>query len=463
MKAYPKKTRFAVWGFGVTGRSLAEALAKRGHTVTVIEDRPESDFEDHADLIKKLKKSGVKFRFGNSADIIDLVGGKIDVLAPSPGIHIPFDLIEACDRARVQIAGEIEIAARMLQGKFIAVTGTDGKTTTTSLIHHILSSVGLTSHIAGNIGTPLADLWGQTRTDHWIVVEVSSSQLETVRLFRPHIAVLLNIAEDHLERHGDMRTYVRIKGRIFDRQRPQDHAIVNFDDPNCLQAYGQARSSLDGISLAGPVPHGAWRENGNLMVDTQKGPKKVVAPDEISLQCEHNQLNALASILASSLVGCPIDEIAAALKTFKPLPHRIERIGEIDDVLWVNDSKATNVHSAISAIKCFEQPIVLLLGGHEKNLDLTDMIPYIKSRVRHVVLLGDTRNRFRKILRESGYTNFTVRKTLQEACLVAQGVAEAGDVVLLSPASSSFDQFKDYVERGDTFRKWVEKKLERQD
>jgi len=463
MKAYPKKTSFAVWGFGITGRSLAEALARRGHPVIVIEDRAESAFRDHADLIKRLKKHGVKFNFGGVDDIPRFVKGKVDVLSPSPGIRITEDLIEACDRARVQIAGEIEIAARMLQGKFIAVTGTDGKTTTTSLIHHILKSVGFTAHIAGNIGSPLADLWGETRSDHWIVVEVSSYQLETVRLFRPHVAVLLNIAEDHLERHCDMRTYIRMKGRIFERQRSQDYAVLNLDDPNCIQAYGQARSKLAGISLAGPVPNGAWREEGNFRVDTKNGPKKVAPVDEISLQCEHNQLNALASILACSIVGCPINEIAEALTTFNPLPHRIEKIGKLDDVLWVNDSKATNVHSTISAIRCFESPIVLLLGGYEKNLDLTEMIPHIKQQARHVVLLGDTRNRFRKLLREAGYTNFTVRKTLQEACLVAQGIAQPGDVVLLSPASSSFDQFKDYIERGETFRKWVEKRLEKQD
>ncbi len=461
MKAYPKKTRFVVWGYGVTGRALAEALSKRGYPVQVIEDRQESRFGDFKDDIKRLKQSGVKFHFGGVEDLAEFVAKEADVLAPSPGIRIPLDILDHCEKSKVQIAGEIEIAARLVQGRIIAVTGTDGKTTTTALIHHILSSVGLTAHLAGNIGSPLIALSGETKPDHWLVVEVSSYQLETVRLFRPYIAVLLNIAEDHLERHGDMRAYIRTKGRIFDRQRSQDHAIVNFDDPECLQAYGQARSRLHGLSLAGRIPGGAWRDNGRLMLDVDGKAKKVINTEDLKLTCEHNQLNALASIMTAALVGCPPEEIATALASFEGLPHRIEKIGEINGTLWVNDSKATNVHSTISALKCFDKPVILLLGGYEKNLDLTDLIPHIQRRVRHVILLGDTRNRFRKELREAGCTNFTMRKTLQEACSVALNMSTPEDIVLLSPASSSFDQFTDYIDRGETFRKWVQKKLEK--
>jgi len=463
MKAYPKKTRFVVWGFGVTGRALAEALNKRGYPVSVVEDKPESQFAEHSETIKSLKKSGVKFHFGGVSNLLEFARKEADVLSPSPGISVPMDVVDACDKARVQVAGEIEIASRLIQGKMIAVTGTDGKTTTAALIHHILSAHGLTAHLAGNIGSPLIGLSGTTRSDHWLVVEVSSYQLETVRLFRPHIAVLLNVAEDHLERHGDMRTYLRTKGRIFDRQRSNDHAVVNFDDPNCLQAYGQSRSQLHGFSLAGPVPHGTWRAGGDLMTDGNGKAKKVVGVDELRLACEHNQLNTLASILTCRLAGLPIDEIGKAATMFESLPHRVEKLGEIEGVLWVNDSKATNVHSTISALKCMDRPVILLLGGYDKGLDITELVPHISRRVRHVVLLGDTRNRFRKELRESGYTRITMRKTLQEACAAAHGMSEAGDVVLLSPASSSFDQFRDYIERGETFRKWVLKKLERTD
>ena len=171
------------------------------------------------------------------------------------------------------------------------------------------------------------------------MVEISSYQLETVRLFRPQIAVLLNIAEDHLSRHGEMRTYVRIKGRIFEKQRREDHAIVNSDDPACLQALEMAESTMHGFSLAGPIPHGGWRKNGELIIDTSDGPKKILDVGELSLVGEHNQYNALASMLATSLAGCPIEAIAEACRSFKGLPHRIETVAEIDDVLWVNDSE----------------------------------------------------------------------------------------------------------------------------
>lgn len=461
MKAYPKKTRFLIWGFGVTGRALANVLNNRGYAVTVVEDKPEADFRDFADEIRRLKKNGVRFHFGGISNMIDFVPREADVLSPSPGISVPEDLIEICDESRVQIAGEIEIAIRMVSGKVIAVTGTDGKTTTTTLIHHILTSAGIPAHIAGNIGEPFISLAGKTKSQDWLVVEVSSYQLESVRLFRPYIAVLLNIAEDHLERHGDLRTYTRIKGRVFSRQRKDDHAVINFDDPACLQAYSQAVSTIHGFSLAGPIPSGAWRENGSLMVSVDGKPKKVVDTEDLKIVGEHNHYNMLAAIMACSLAGAEVEKIRDGAVTFESLPHRIEKIGVLNDVLWVNDSKATNIHSTISALDCFDEPVILLLGGYEKGLDLTYLIPHISRHARHVVLLGETRNRYRKELRAAGYTKITVRKTLYEACTAAQGIAEPGNVVLLSPASSSFDQYKNYMERGDAFRKWVEKKIEK--
>lgn len=461
MKAYPKKTRFAVWGYGVTGRSLADVLNRRGYQVTVIEDRLEEDFPDFADEIKRLREGGVEFHFGGKSNLGDFIPKVTDVLAPSPGIRIPEELVEICDEAKVQIAGEIEVASRVVAGKVVAVTGTDGKTTTTTLIHHILTNAGIPAHVAGNIGAPFIDLAGKTKPDHWLIVEVSSYQLESVRLFRPYIAVLLNIAEDHLERHGDFRTYIRMKGRVFSRQRREDHAVINYDDPSCLQAYGQAVSEMHGLSLAGPIPDGAWRENGSLMVSGRKNPLKIVDIEDLLVFGEHNQYNMLAALLVCSLIGMKEDKIRDGAVTFESLPHRIEKIGTVNDALWVNDSKATNIHSTMSALECFDEPVILLLGGYEKGLDITYLIPYISRRTRHVVLLGETRNRFRKELRAAGYTNITVRKTLYEACTAAHGIAEPGDVVLLSPASSSFDQFRNYIERGDAFRKWVEKKMEK--
>ncbi len=458
MKAYPKKTRFVVWGYGVTGRALVDVLHNRGYPVSVIEDRPASDFRNHSETIDFFSREGVEFRFGGFADMAEYLRREADVLAPSPGIRVPEELLEACEDAKIQVAGEIEIAHRLVQGKIIGVTGTDGKTTVATLIHHILTGAGIDAHLAGNIGTPFITLAGKTHGDDWLVVEVSSYQLETVRRFRPMIAVLLNIAEDHLERHGDFRNYIRAKGKIFERQRDNDWAILNFDNPSCLQAHAMSQSKLCGFSLAGKLHGGAWREGTDLLVDTQKGPRKVIDTSDMKLIGDHNHLNALSAILACKLAGCPIKKIGPALASFEGLPHRIEALGEIDGVLWVNDSKATNVHSTISALKVFDRPLILLLGGYEKNLDITDLIPYIQRGVRHVILMGETRNRFRKLLREAGYSDLTVRKTLPEACATAHATAEPGDVVLLSPASSSFDQFRNYIQRGDAFRRWIEKK-----
>jgi UDP-N-acetylmuramoylalanine--D-glutamate ligase len=459
MKAYSKKTRFGVWGFGVTGRGLTRVLAERGYRVSVVEDRPEGDFADYSAEIGRLKKAGVKFRFGGMKNLGDFLRREADVLAPSPGVHVPEEILGVCSEANIQVSGEMEIASRLIPGTMIAVTGTDGKTTAATLIHHLLVSAGLTSHLAGNVGAPFIELSGKTKPGHWLVIEVSSYQLETVRLFRPHIAVLLNIAEDHLTRHKTMRNYTRIKGRVFERQREEDHAILNFDDPACLQAYGQAHARIHGFSLAGPLRNGGWRQNGDLILDYEGKPVRVIGIDQMKIAGEHNQLNALAAILAGWLAGCPVEAIGGAIADFEGLPHRIEPVGEADGILWVNDSKATNIHSTTSALKYFSRPVVLILGGYDKGLDLTPLIPFIQRHARHVVLMGDTRNRFRKALREAGYMSTTSRKTLPEACAAARTIAQPGDVVLLSPGSSSFDQFKDYVERGEAFRKWVNRKV----
>jgi UDP-N-acetylmuramoylalanine--D-glutamate ligase len=461
MKAYPKKTRFVVWGYGVTGQALVDVLHARDYPVKVVEDKPVGNFDGLSEKIETLTKEGVEFHFGDihNHDFIDYLRHEADVFSPSPGIAVSPEILDACEEAKIQVAGEIEIAFRLVPGKIIAVTGTDGKTTTATLIHHMLASAGLTAHLAGNVGTPFISLAGRTRHDHWLVIEVSSYQLETVRRFRPRIAVLLNIAEDHLSRHGDIRTYIRVKGGVFERQRDNDAAVLNFDDPACLQAHAMSRSHIYGFSLAGRLKGGAWRDGTILYADTEKGPRKIIDTSEMKLIGDHNHLNALAAILACKLAECPLAKMGPALGSFESLPHRIEQIAEIEGVRWINDSKATNVHSTISALKVFKQPIILILGGYDKGLNIADLIPQIQRNTRHVILMGETRNRFRRELREAGYANVTVRKTLAEACAAAMSMAQQGEIVLLSPASSSFDQFKSYVERGEAFRRWVERKI----
>ncbi|HEX9743866.1 MAG TPA: UDP-N-acetylmuramoyl-L-alanine--D-glutamate ligase [bacterium] len=462
MKAYPKKTRFVVWGYGVTGRSLARVLISRGYRVTVIDDRPEDAFVDFTEDMKDLRKKGVRYNFGGVGNLVNFVTKNADVLSPSPGINVPRELIDACTGAKIQVSGELEIAYRLVAGRLIAVTGTDGKTTVATLIHRVMEDAGIQVHLAGNIGEPYIDLAGKTKPDHWIVVEVSSYQLETVRLFRPYIAVLLNIAQDHMERHRDIRVYTRVKGRIFERQRHSEHSIINFDDPACLQAYGKSLGKIHGFSLAGKISGGAWRNGIELYIDTENKPVPIMKLSDLKIHGDHNHLNVLASIMACKLAGCEDDSIRTSISEFQGLPHRIETVGESNEVLWVNDSKATNIHATISAIKCFDRPIILLLGGYDKGLDLIELIPYIKEKVKHVVLLGNTRSRFKRALKEYSYKEITSRKTLAEACSAAKSLCAPGDVVLLSPASSSFDQFGNYMERGDSFRSWVQKKALRQ-
>jgi UDP-N-acetylmuramoylalanine--D-glutamate ligase len=359
------------------------------------------------------------------------------------------------------ITGEVELAAQFLKTKILAITGSNGKTTTTTLCGEILKAGGLETLVGGNIGVPVIELVEspENLSDHaaesWAVLEVSSFQLETTQLFRPKIAVILNITPDHLDRHGTFENYALAKERIFAAQTPDDFLVLNGDDPRVQRAAGRARSQVYWFSRTKMVRQGASVVNGVIAfrANEQASFEPVVAVSAIPLKGEHNVENVLAAVCAARLVGIGAEIIAAAVRGFRAVEHRLEFVADIAGVHYYNDSKATNVDATEKAIAAFPGGIHLILGGKDKNSDYTLLRPLLQERVKAVYTIGSAAE---KIEREiDGATRIVPSKTLAAAVEAASRAAAEGEVVLLAPACSSFDQFENYEQRGRVFKELV--------
>ncbi len=352
-----------------------------------------------------------------------------DLIVLSPGVPADLEPLEQARARGVNIIGEIELAAPFLRGKTIAITGSNGKTTTTSLVGHILQSAKVPAQIGGNIGTPVIAMTEASRDDQWNVLELSSFQLETARTFRAHIAVCLNVTQNHLDRHRTMENYIAAKGNLFRMQLSGSHAVLNANDPVC-RSFAQSTkaqvtwfSGQDGLVTEIPIP----------------GP--------------HNVENVMAAAHVALLAGVPLDQIAAAVKTFKAVEHRLEFTAEINGVRYYNDSKATSVDAAIKAIDSFENGLWVILGGKDKGSDYTVMREKLRNKANAALLIGAASDKIAGHL--EGAVPLIPCVTLDRAVAEAAAHAKPGDTVLLAPACSSFDQFQNYEQRGHHFKKLV--------
>jgi UDP-N-acetylmuramoylalanine--D-glutamate ligase len=353
------------------------------------------------------------------------------------------------------IIGELELAARFLQGNVLAITGSNGKTTTTTLCGEIFSAAGLKTVVAGNIGVPVIETVDQSDPGAWSVLEVSSFQLETTESFHPRIAVILNITPDHLDRHGTFENYVKMKEKIFANQTGEDYLILNGDDPVTQQAASRARSQILWFSRSKIVRRGTFLMNGMLMFrpSEQASPIPVVPLAEISLKGEHNIENVLAAVCAACVANIPAQVIARAVASFHAVEHRLEFVAAIHGVDYYNDSKATNVDATAKAIASFPGNIHLILGGKDKNSDYTELNALLRARVKAVYTIGSAAEKIERQI--AGVTRVVQAGTLEAAVDQAASQAVAGDVVLLAPACSSFDQFENYEHRGRVFKQAV--------
>ena len=436
---YPQQQVFLVFGLSRSGRAATEFLLSRGATVYIYDDLTGERVEE---LSKTLEQKGAKrVRKEELQRTLELC----DALVLSPGIPIDHPLAVACKRNGKAVLGETELAARYLRCPVIAVTGTNGKTTTVSMLTQTLEKAGYLASACGNIGAPMLDLYN-TDTE-LAVAEISSFQMETLASLCPHIAVVLNITEDHLNRHYNMENYIFLKAKLLKNMTETEYAVLNYDDPTVRSFAEKTKAKVVYFSVRERV-RGAFYENGDLFF----GKEKILSAAQLPSEGLHSVQNALAVIAAAKLMGVKTADIAAALTDFKGIKHRIEYIDEIDGVRFVDDSKGTNIDATLKAVEAMKTETVLLLGGKNKGYDYGKLFSALgSSKVVHAVLYGENRYALLKSARSASFERITVCGGFEFAVRIAAMKAEQGQTVLLSPASASFDEFASYEERGDKF------------
>ncbi len=444
-----KNKRILVVGMGRSGIASARFLRKRGAQVTV------SDVRSAAALareIPELIEQGIMVEAGGHGL---LTFRRQDLIVVSPGVPLSTPELVQSRSFGTRIIGELELAAQFLRGRVLAITGSNGKTTTTTLVGEIMEASGLPTQVGGNIGVPVVELVEAATDDSWAVLEVSSFQLETVERFRPSIAVILNITPDHLDRHGSFENYALAKERIFCAQTADDTLILNADDARAADCAKRARSGVWWFSRTSAVERGAFVDAGNIVFRAagNAAAETILAVDEIPLKGAHNVENVLAAVAAARLAGVSAETIARVVRGFHAVEHRIEFVARHGGVEFYNDSKATNVDAAAKAIEAFPAGIHLIVGGKDKNSNYAELEPLLRERVRAVYTIGSAAAKIETQLR--GIVPLIGCETLERAVAAAAGAALPGEIVLLSPACSSFDQFENYEARGREFKRLV--------
>ncbi len=372
-----------------------------------------------------------------------------ELVVLSPGVPATHPAVAACRAGGVPVIGELELAFRAMTAGFVAITGTNGKTTTTALAGALLAESGQPVLVGGNIGRPLAGEALAFPAEGWVVAEVSSFQLETADAFHPRVAAVLNITPDHLDRHGSLAAYTDAKARILARQTPADWAVLNADDPGAAALAPRARGRLLWFSRRGPVPAGAWVHEGWVTLRLDGADRPVCPVAEIFLRGAHNLENVLAATVCAGALAVAPERLRAAIRAFRGVRHRIEWVRDRAGVAFYNDSKGTNVDATLKALAAFPEPVVLIAGGRDKGQRFDALAEAARGRVRAAVLIGEGRATLGPVLR--AVTRVEEADSMAEAVRRAAALAVPGDVVLLSPACASFDMFRDYEHRGDVF------------
>src|SRR5580698_10134438 len=441
-----KDKRVLVVGLGKSG--VASALFLKAHGARVAVSDTKSGDELHNE-IPVLPDHGITVETGGHGE--RTFRGQ-DLIVVSPGVPVDAAPLVQAGSLGEPVIGEIELAAQFLPGPIVAITGSNGKTTTTTLTGEILTAGGIATLVGGNIGTPAISLAEQAKRETVIVLEVSSFQLETIQTFRPKIAVVLNVTPDHLDRHRTLELYVAAKQRIFENQRGDDFAVLNQDDPTCRAMAARSRAPVFWFSRQREVKQGAWVRDGNILFRQDELQREIMQVAEIPLKGAHNLENVLAAVCASALMGCAPEKIRQAVRDFKAVEHRLEFVATIRGVDYYNDSKATNVDATIKALESFPANIHLILGGKDKGSDYTVLNDLVRQRVKRVYTIGTAAAKIESQIKAAEIVH---AETLDHALRKAHAAARPGDVVLLAPACASFDQFKNYEHRGHAFKEIV--------
>jgi UDP-N-acetylmuramoylalanine--D-glutamate ligase len=443
-----KGKKVLVVGLARTGIATAKFLKAKGSLVTATEVKPKEEMKE---AVQALKGMDISTEWGGHQTETFL---KQDIIVVSPGVDLNIEPIQKAIKQGVRVVSEIELAYHFIHVPIIAVTGTNGKTTTTLLVGEMLKEDGRKVGVGGNVGEPLI-LFADGK-DRWevLVVEISSFQLEAIKDFRPRISVLLNITEDHLDRYPRYDDYIEAKVRVFANQNSGDLAVLNRDDPIVMQFREKVKAKKVLFSLKEKLGEGAFSNGQTIFLRLgEKGEEYSLA--KTPLKGIHNVENMMAALTAARIFGCSKKSIQTVLDRFKGLEHRLEFVREIKGVRFYNDSKGTNVGSVVKSLQSFSEPVTLIAGGKDKNGDLSPLEALIQKRVKHLILIGEAKERMNREL--GGLTDTVMAKTMEEAVVLARQKAKGGEVVLLSPACSSFDMFKDYKERGQVFKEAVKR------
>lgn len=452
-----KGMRALVVGLGRSGVAATKLLCKKGIKVTVTDEKNKTDLKDSLDALKNF-------------DYDSELGKHVlktfceqDFIVLSPGVRMDIKPLQQAERSKIPIISEIELASQFVSEPIIAVTGTNGKTTTSTMIAEMIQAGGKTAFLGGNVGTPLSEYAIRREKADWVVAEVSSFQLDTTYTLKPAIAVFLNLAPDHLDRYATYDDYIRAKMKLKDNMTEDDHLVANLRDQKLMSMLSGARSKLltftsDSHSRI-PAHHvekfqGCYLEPGATIHLRASRWKEHDFPVQGSLlRGLHNRENSMASLLAAKLAGISNEAIQKVLLGFKPLPHRMEFVARKNQVAFYNDSKGTNIHSLLRSLESFDEPVILIAGGKDKGEDYTSLGPAIRRHVKNLILVGEAKEKLNRAVGDFSET-FLVG-TFEEAVYLAYQKSRSGDVILLSPGCASQDMFKNYEERGDYFKKIV--------
>ena len=445
-----KNKKVLILGAGISGSSVAQVLQQYGAQVVLSDAKPAHLLKDKDFHV--LTEAGVELVLGRQDE--DLLCG-IDYVVVSPGISINVPLIKAAQSKGIVVMSEIEVAYRLCPVPMMAITGTNGKTTTTTLIGEMVKTLQRDVVVGGNIGLALSQEVAQIDDQGIVVAEISSFQLEGIINFHPHIAAILNITPDHLERHGSMENYINMKERVFANQNQDDYVVLNYDDVTVRDMSQRAPSKVFYFSRKTELPAGIFVKDGIITIRWDGKIIEVCKVTQVQMRGDHSIENVLAACAVAFLAGVKGEDMLKTILGFTGVEHRIEMVTHVHNIPYYNDSKATNPESSIKALEAFDGHVILIAGGYDKKTDLTAFMELVRDKVDHLILLGEAKERFMAVAKACGVRSIHDVASMADAVRLAHQLAQGPQVVLLSPACASYDMFSGYEERGTVFKKLV--------
>ena len=445
-----KNKKVLVFGLGISGIGAGKILEAHGADVVLYDGN------------QKLTEEKVRKQLGEDSNARIVIGEfpeeileNLDMTVLSPGVPTDLPVIEKMRKQGVTVIGEVELAYQYGKGDVLAITGTNGKTTTTTLLGEIMKNYQDNVYVVGNIGTPYTTAASLMTDDTITVAEMSSFQLESIVDFRPRVSAILNFTPDHLNRHHTMEAYVNAKKNIAKNQTEDDYCILNYEDELTREFGKEVQAKVLYFSSQRKLEEGIYLEDGNIIYHYGNVSEKICHVDELQILGTHNHENVMAACAMAAVYGVPVEKIRESVKAFKGVEHRIEYVTEKDGVAYYNDSKGTNPDAAIKGIQAMNRPTVLIGGGYDKGSEYTEWIKSFDGKVKKLILIGDTKEKIAEDARKCGFTDYEFADTFEEAVLTAAKIAESGEAVLLSPACASWDMFPSYEVRGEKFKEIV--------